>query len=95
VPAFVGKRQTYIVRAINLSALVARSGKPSDAKARKCPRCRQVTLEYTARVAVLTQSIAKKKEKKSGVSDAKDRLSYEPAWLCKNVACKYLRWIDL
>jgi len=46
-------------------------------------------------VAVLTQSIAKKKEKKSGVGDAKDRLSYEPAWLCKNVACKYLRWIDL
>jgi hypothetical protein len=74
---------------------VARSGKPFDTTARKCPRCRQDTLEYTAHVAVLTESIAKKKGKKNGVDDAKDRLSYEPAWLCKNVACKYLRLIDV
>ena len=40
-------------------------------------------------------AIAKKKGKKSVVDDAKDRLSYEPAWLCKNVACKYLRLIDV
>jgi len=43
-------------------------------------------------VAVLSQSI--KKKKKKGADESKDRLSYEPAWLCKNVECKYLRLID-
>lgn len=44
-------------------------------------------------VAVLSESIAKRKNKKID-ADPKDRLSYEPAWLCKNVACKYLRLVD-
>jgi len=71
---------------------VTADGKPTGAKARKCPRCRQQTLEYTPHVAVLSQSIAKKKKKSA--DESKDRLSYERAWLCKNAACKYLRLID-
>ena len=73
-------------------SLVTSEGKPTDGKPRTCPRCRQQTLEYTAHVAVLTQSVAKKKKKDADGS--KDRLSYEPAWLCKNVTCKYLRLVD-
>jgi hypothetical protein len=88
----VENRQTPRSQLINLTSPLTRDGKPIDKKARKCPRCRQQTLEYTPHVAVLSQSIAKKKKK--AADESKDRLSYEPAWLCKNAACKYLRLID-
>jgi len=92
VPACAEKRQTGAFGLITLWSLVTPEGKPPEKKARKCPRCRQQTLEYTPHVAVLSQSI--KKKKKKGADESKDRLSYEPAWLCKNVECKYLRLID-
>jgi hypothetical protein len=92
MPACVEKRQTRSFLAINLISLVTSDGKPAQKKARKCPRCQQTTLEYTPHVAVLSQSISQKKKKSA--DGPKDRLSYEPAWLCKNVACKYLQLID-
>jgi len=45
---------------------VTAEGKPTLKKARKCLRCRQTTLQYTAHVAVLSQPIAKKKKKGAG-----------------------------
>ena len=93
MPATVEKRQTLSAHMFNLALVVTPDGKPTNTRPRKCPRCCQQTLEYASHVAVLSQSIGNRRKKVA--DESKDRLSYEPAWLCKNVACKYLRLIDV
>jgi hypothetical protein len=63
MPACVEKRQTRSFLAISLFSLVTSDGKPTQKKARTCPRCQQTALQYTPHVAVLSQSISKKKKK--------------------------------
>jgi 4-hydroxy-3-methylbut-2-en-1-yl diphosphate synthase IspG/GcpE len=92
VPASVENRQTASIRLITLDVLVTIDDKSTQKNAQTCPKCGRKTLEYTPQVAVLSRSMSKKKRK--AADESKDRLSYEPAWLCKNIACKYLRLIE-
>jgi hypothetical protein len=55
---------------------------------RTCPKCRQHTLAFTNRYAVLTRAT---ELLRTGTDphDGKDRLRYEAAWVCQNSRCDY------
>jgi hypothetical protein len=59
---------------------------------RRCPRCGRNTLEFAQRVAVIVRP-ADAEPTNDDDEDRKLRLRYEPAWLCGNDECRYVRLV--
>jgi len=57
---------------------------PTDGDTRQCPQCRDV-LVFSSRYPVLTVGMALTRPR----SDVRDRIRYEPAWVCRNGGCDY------
>jgi hypothetical protein len=59
-----------------------------EGTSRRCPQCRRNTLTFTDHYAVLTGA---NELVRTGTDahDGRDRLRYEPAWVCQNPRCDY------
>jgi len=57
---------------------------------RRCPRCWQHTLEFARRVAVIVRPASGQADD-DDEEDRKLRLRYQPAWLCQNKKCRYVK----
>jgi hypothetical protein len=58
--------------------------RPTEGDTKPCPRCRHL-LVFSERYPVLSVGMALTR---AGV-DAKDRIRYERAWVCRNGGCDY------
>jgi hypothetical protein len=56
---------------------------------RRCPRCRLKTLEFARRVVIVRPASGPADD--DDEEDRKLRLRYQPAWLCQNEKCRYVK----